>query len=244
MNPEHVLIPYTAAELPAGPWLVFAPHADDETFGMGGSLVRAAAEGIETHVVVLTDGALGKTEDQDSTDVIATRSREVNEATRLLGVSSLSLWNEPDRGLALNDELLRRTAQMIEDTGAATVFFPGPLEPHPDHRMTAQLVWVALQGMAEGRRPQACSYDISVQSPTNCLIDISAEMPRKREAMAIYVSQNGLNEYPNLIEALNVARTFTLPPEVTRAEAFYCYREQDLAGSLRTATEVMLAKYW
>ncbi len=27
--------------LPLGPWLVFAPHADDETFGMGRSLLKA-----------------------------------------------------------------------------------------------------------------------------------------------------------------------------------------------------------
>ena len=56
---EHELLPYTASELPEGPWLVFAPHADDETFGMGGSLLLAAEQNIETHVVFVTDGALG-----------------------------------------------------------------------------------------------------------------------------------------------------------------------------------------
>ena len=39
---------------------MFAPHADDETFGMGGSLLKASKHGVETHVIVLTDGALGE----------------------------------------------------------------------------------------------------------------------------------------------------------------------------------------
>ena len=54
-----MLIPFQTSELPLGPWLVFAPHADDETFGMGGSLLKAKKYGIETHLVVLTDGAYG-----------------------------------------------------------------------------------------------------------------------------------------------------------------------------------------
>jgi len=244
MNPEHILIPYNTAELPPGPWLVFAPHADDETFGMGGSLVRAAAADIETHVVVLTDGALGKADDADTAEVVAARRREAEQATRLLGVSDLQLWHEPDRGLQCHENLIDRVAGVIRETAAASVFFPGPLEPHPDHRMTAQVVWAAVQRLQSGSRPTAYSYDISVQSPCNRLIDITAEMPRKRQAMAIYVSQNGLNAYPNLIESLNVARTFSLPAEVTYAESFYCFSDEELQHGLRVATEAALAKYW
>ena len=59
LNPEQKLIPYSTSPLPIGPWLVFAPHADDETYGMAGSLLKASESGLETHLVVMTDGALG-----------------------------------------------------------------------------------------------------------------------------------------------------------------------------------------
>ena len=39
-NKEDALIPFNTSPLPSGPWLVFAPHADDETFGMGGTLIK------------------------------------------------------------------------------------------------------------------------------------------------------------------------------------------------------------
>ncbi len=58
---ENQLVPYEVTELPEkrGPWLVFAPHADDESFGMGGTIAKAVQAGITVHLVVLTDGALG-----------------------------------------------------------------------------------------------------------------------------------------------------------------------------------------
>ena len=43
---EGQLLPYSSNDLPPGPWLVFAPHPDDETFGMGGSLLLASGQGI------------------------------------------------------------------------------------------------------------------------------------------------------------------------------------------------------
>ena len=58
-NQEDVLIPFNTSPLPSGPWIIVAPHADDETFGMGGTLLKAKQQGIETHLVVLTDGSQG-----------------------------------------------------------------------------------------------------------------------------------------------------------------------------------------
>jgi len=56
MLQEENFIPYTPSDLPPGPYLVFAPHPDDETFGMGGTIALAGQAGIAVHVVVLTDG--------------------------------------------------------------------------------------------------------------------------------------------------------------------------------------------
>ena len=56
---ENELVPYITSYIPDGPWLTFAPHADDETFGLGGSMLLAKQKNIETNVVFVTDGALG-----------------------------------------------------------------------------------------------------------------------------------------------------------------------------------------
>jgi N-acetylglucosamine malate deacetylase 1 len=242
LNPEHLLVPYAVSSLPAGPWLVFAPHADDESFGMGGSLLRARAETITTHVIVLTDGALGG----DHSDLVSIRQQEVQRAAEMMGVETLSCWSEQDRTLTLSDRLVEQIASAIRVLAPATVFFPGPLELHPDHRATAQLVWAALQKLraSSAAVPVACAYEISVQSPINLLVDITGQRAEKEKLMAIYASQNGQNNYQELVLALNKARTFTLPPHVTHAEGFCVYSAQALSLSLQRATEDLLALYW
>ena len=239
-NEEHILVPYQPATLPEGPWLVFAPHADDETFGMGGSLFKAGDQGIETHVVVLTDGALGG----DTPDLVETRRREVRQAAEILRVKTLHCWSEPDRGLAHKPELIARIRDSILHTAAKSVFFPGPLELHPDHRMTALLVWEALSSLSQGGScPQAFAYEIGVQNPVNLLLDITSVISIKEKAMAVYASQNGQNDYPDLVLALDKARTYTLPPEVKYAEGFYRFAAADLQFPLQTLVRRIVDRY-
>ena len=241
LNPEHRLIPFETSPLPPGPWLVFAPHADDETYGMAGSLLKADAAGIETHLVVLTDGALGGSAE----DLVDVRRQEVQAAAKILGIDSLDSWQEPDRGLVHSEALVSKIAQKIQDVGAASIFFPGPLELHPDHRITALLVWSALQQLnAEGTARHAYSYEIGVQNPVNIFVDISEQRPRKEEVMAIYASQNDENNYEELVLSLDKGRTFTLPGNVSHAEGFYLYKEQELAKSLKEVTHDIIELYF
>ena len=43
---EAELIPYTSGFLPGRRWLVLAPHPDDETLGLGGTLARAWSDAV------------------------------------------------------------------------------------------------------------------------------------------------------------------------------------------------------
>jgi len=251
MTPEHVLVPYQSCQLPDGPWLVFAPHADDETFGMGGALRLAANAGIQTHVVVLTDGALGgpyAAGTPEAAALVLRRQQEVEQACQILGVSSLQTWDQPDRGLLPQDNLIERVLAAVTENSAATVFFPGVLELHPDHRGTAQLVWQALQRLYQrpwrGQRPNAWSYEISVQSPVNRLLDITAVRAIKEQAMQVYVSQNSQNNYPEMILALNKARTFSMPSDCSHAEAFYAYPSADVGLDLAQAVQKAINPYF
>lgn len=241
LNPEHRLIPFETSALPGGPWLVFAPHADDETYGMAGSLLKASEEGIQTHLVVMTDGALGGS----SEGLVDIRKREVEEAAEILGIATVDNWQEPDRGLAYSDALVDRIIQKITEVGAVSVFFPGPLELHPDHRHTALLVWAALQKLSrEGVASNAYSYEIGVQNPVNLFIDITRQRPLKEQAMTVYASQNDENNYEELVLSLDKGRTFTLPAAVSHAEGFYLYTAEELAASLKEVTHRIIDLYF
>ena len=235
-----MLIPFQASQLPLGPWLVFAPHADDETFGMGGSLLKAKKENVETHLVVLTDGAFGG----EREDLVKVREEEVNRAAQLLGIKSLHCWSEPDRGLDHNESLVGKITDTIRSLAPAAVFFPGPFEIHPDHRATAFLVWSALQQLREnGVSPEAIAYEIGVQNPVNLLIDVTEQYAEKKKAMAIYASQNNENNYEELVLALDKGRTFSLPAQVEFAEGFFRFQSKDMGLSLQEVTHKIVDLY-
>ena len=241
LNPEHILLPFAPAALSPGPWLVFAPHPDDETFGMGGSLLKASKQGVETHVIVLTDGALGGERD----DLVQIRQQEAEAAAKLLGLASLACWTEPDRELEQSEGLADRIAASISRLAPASVFFPGPMEIHPDHRAAGFAVWAGLQQVYQQNviRPLAIAYEISVQNPINFCIDITEEMTDKEAVMAVYASQNSENNYPELVIALNKTRTLSLAPEVGYAEGFFQFSEKDLSIPLREMTHHMVDLY-
>ncbi|HTQ98625.1 MAG TPA: PIG-L deacetylase family protein [Candidatus Acidoferrum sp.] len=226
MLQESQLVPYAADELPclSGPWLVIAPHADDESIGMGGTLAKAVRAGIPCDLLVLTDGALGGSTD----NLVQVRQQEVRAAAQCLGLRSVDFLNQPDRGLAPTPALVQLLAARIAATKPAAVFFPAVQEFHPDHRAATLLVWQALQ-LLGAMAPAAIAYEITTLSPINCLIDITDCMQAKERAVALYASQLGEQPYLVLAQALNRLRTLTLPPQVQWAEGFYRYSRDELA---------------
>ena len=140
---------------------------------------------------------------------------------------------------------MNRIAHKIGEVKAACVFFPGPLELHPDHRNTALLVWAAVQKLgSKGLAVNAYSYEIGVQNPVNIFIDITAQRPRKEQAMTIYASQNDENNYEELVLSLDKGRTFTLPAGVSHAEGFYHYSREQLQLSLQQVTHNIIDLYF
>jgi LmbE family N-acetylglucosaminyl deacetylase len=229
MISEGHILPFAAGWLPSGSWLVFAPHADDETFGMGGSLLRANWLGVSTRLVIMTDGAQGGSQ----ADLVQVREDEARRAAQLLGCSAVDFMKEPDRGLAPSASLARKLADLIEAAAPGLVFFPGLFEPHPDHRATALLVWDALKLIAPERRPVPVSYEITVQSPVNVLVDITDWMVQKQKVITLYHSQLQENRYLELSAALNKLRTFTLGATVEHAEGFHVFSPADVQHSLQ-----------
>ena len=231
MMDEGQIIPFETSPLPVeeGPWLVFAPHADDESFGMGGSLAKAADQGIRVELVIMTDGSLGGSQE----NLIDIRKKEAFAAASLLGLERPVFLNNRDRELNLDENTIAQVVQEIKRVSPAAVFFPGVFEIHPDHRKTALLVWKALGKIAD-KKIIPVSYEVLVQSPVNRLVDLSAYIERKYSAMQVYASQLEENRYVDIALALNKLRTLTLHTDVAFAEGFCCFEPEDINEELES----------
>lgn len=212
---ESELIPFKTINIPTGSCLVFAPHPDDETFGMGGTILKLTDNKQIVDVIIMTDGSLGGDKDK--------RKNEAIRATKLLGVNECYFLNAPDRNLEVNTKYIHKTIELIKKYNPKNIFFTSPLEYHPDHRATAWLVWNAMQTI--NFTGNCFSYEVGNQSQANLLIDISKQMNKKINIMQEYRSQLNENDYIQKIKAINSSRSYTLEKNVFYAEAFFQFND-------------------
>lgn len=78
--------------------LVVVAHPDDESFGCGSVLARAAAAGFQTAVLCATRGEAGESRVRTD-DLAALREAELREAARILAVGEVRLLGHADSGM-------------------------------------------------------------------------------------------------------------------------------------------------
>ena len=217
MKLEDEFLPFHTTTIPEGPYLILAPHPDDETFAMGGTIAISSRLNINVHVVFLTQGDKGGT----GNDLVSIRREEARAAAETLGIKELVFWKEPDRGLKASDGLVQKAVNLIKRIRPGTIFFPSPLEIHPDHRETAKIISLALHKM--DFNGNLWSYETLREVEINRLVDITSVIEVKKKAINQYKSQLMENNYKEVSRSINKARTITLLPEIEYAEGFYSY---------------------
>ena len=201
--------PRRLAALPKGPVLAFAPHPDDEIAGPGGALCLHRRQGDPVRVVVATDGIAGDPDQRFDKATYAERRRdESRRGLMALGVHDVEFWGFPDNcSLSTNDlELgLQRACASLQSARPAIVYLPWAHEGHPDHHALHHIVVRALDRVAFAGL--ALGYEIWNAMLPDLVLDVSAVMPQKEQAMAAYASQTAYVQYDHCVRGLNAYRS-------------------------------------
>jgi LmbE family N-acetylglucosaminyl deacetylase len=200
--------------------MLVAAHPDDECFGFGGALSLAAANGVETYVVCLTDGQAAKNRgDAESAAALGKMRRAEFEAScRVLGVAHQEVLDYHDAQLEFVDfseasgrlvEIMRRFQPQV----VLTFGMDGGLNTHPDHMMVSALTTAAFHWSGQAKRypdvgkiyqPQRL-YHLSTNFfipgrpapkpiPWTLTLDVSTVREQKNEAFREHASQAPLME--------------------------------------------------
>jgi N-acetylglucosamine malate deacetylase 1 len=130
----------------------------------------------------------------------ALRAEEAEAAARVLGVSARHNARLPDAGITNDGESRRRVVEWIRAFRPRVVILPFPRGRHPDHRVGSQLCYDAcfLAGLrnyaaeGEAHRPHKVVYASAFREDAGApsfVVDITAEMETKLEAVACFASQ-------------------------------------------------------
>jgi len=209
---------------PRGSVLVLAPHPDDETFGLGGTLALHARQGDRVEVLYLTDGGHGDPDGHWSrAELVALRQQEAQAAVAILGGQVAGFWEYPDSYPTVSqealDDLSGRLAAFVDDRAPATVYFPWPGESHQDH-WAAGIATVRAARRLRGARPRLRAYEVWSPFLADEVIDVSGVYDVKLRAAAAYQSQLRYKDYFPIIQGLNAYRALFLRGGGKYAEAF------------------------
>jgi bacillithiol biosynthesis deacetylase BshB1 len=176
--------------------LAVVAHPDDAELICGGSLIKSAEEGRRTGILDLTRGESG------SRGTPELRAREAERAGEILGLALRRNAGLPDSRLRNSTESRDIVAGFLRDLRPRVVVTHWVRGRHPDHRATAELVYDAafVAGLANYGIPgdpfrpfkivHALSFREDPHKPT-FVVDVTAQMERKLEAIACYHSQFG-----------------------------------------------------
>lgn len=197
----------------------FAPHPDDESLGMGGTLARLAEGGGELLVVLVTGGQAGDPAGL-SRDVAGERLAAFREALSLLGVGRSDYWGEEDGRLDWErlPHLRARAKALLEQFRPDALFLPPLFDYHRDHLFTALAV---LEAWRELGSPGACYfYEVGQPHLPTHFCDISAQLEKKRAAIARYRLEQRYLDLASVSEALMTFRTKVLASQSLAIETF------------------------
>ncbi len=201
--------------------LVLTPHADDETFGAGGALLRHRDRGDVITVALFSDNVASiDGEGMTAEEKRDVREREFHAAMDVLGIDDrllLRLGNSAFDSDVYSGSELRQLIEKEPDV----LYLPSLFDNHHDHRILN--IWL-LRTLREipGVRPIIRGFEVWSPLPATSAADITHHIEHKREAMRCYASQQDAIDYMHHIEGLNAYRAMTFGGRGARyAEAFH-----------------------
>lgn len=192
--------------------LAIGAHPDDIELGCGGSLLKAARNGVNVFMYIVTRGS--------SAGSVVKRSNEIISSAKYLGAKALWIDNYEDSAVYLTKELINSIEFFIRKTRADVVYTHPIQDNHHDHRAIGQATIEA------GRfTPNILAYENP--STKNFLpvlySDISDVIFEKIRLIELYGSQNSKAFLSsNSVKGLAEYRAIQtrLDPNLTHVEGF------------------------
>jgi LmbE family N-acetylglucosaminyl deacetylase len=187
------------------PFVVVAPHPDDESLACGGLTAEACRQGLPGKVVIVSDGAGSHPNSKayPPDRLTALREEEAKQAGAELGLKpeDMLFLRLPDRFVPFEGEEAERAIDAIvdcvRDIGARSLFVSWRHDPHCDHEASYRIAREAQRRVGEVRLfeyvvwghtlPPSTEVD-PIRSGFRIRIDQKA-LENKRRAIAAHRSQ-------------------------------------------------------
>lgn len=189
--------------------LVISAHPDDEVLGAGGTIAKLSANGVECHLLIVTDGSSSQYRDSHKlAEIIEAKKRETKNCADILGIKSIHYGGLPDMKLDVvpHVDINQAIEKVIDELQPNTVFTHFWGDVNMDHQNVYKSTLVAVRPVMGQvvkelycyRVPSSTEWTPNKEDTMfmpNYFVDTHQYAEQKYKAFACYATE--LREYPH-----------------------------------------------
>lgn len=213
--------------------LIVSAHADDETFGMGGSIFYLKDQGCKISWLVMSKVWSPKWNKEQ----ITKRESDIDTIAAFYDFDEVIRWDYPDNKMeetCLND--YQDSMISVLETGKPDfVFCPSPWDWNTEHKLAFEVVEMSVKPLYSQYIQAIFAYEIPSstdwgfksyrQFPFNYYIDIKDHLGNKCKACEMYTTEIGAFPHSRSIEGVDaLAKTRGMEVGICAAEGFHLLR--------------------
>ncbi|MFD2229732.1 PIG-L deacetylase family protein [Alkalimarinus sediminis] len=216
--------------------LVIAPHADDETLGCGGALLRHRAEGCNVHWLLITGMT---TKAGFNSEQILKRQEEIALAVTQYDFETVHQLNFPPAALETLPigKVISGIANVVNLIKPDTVYVPYRNDAHSDHEVVFDAAMSATKSFRYPFIKRILAYETISETDfgmkpedggfrPNVYLDITPYLNKKLDILDVFESEVGEFPFPRSRKALEaLAALRGVQSNCNAAEAFMLLKE-------------------
>lgn len=178
--------------------LIVSAHADDEAFGMGGTLLKLSKDK-ENSISWLIVSKIW--EPKWNRDTILERENSIKKINNVIGIDSIIHWDYLDNKLDTysTNEMQEKLIDVINEIKPETIFTPSIWDFNHDHRIVCELVEMSTKSYYSPSIKEIIAYEIPSSTEhsfssvrrfqPNLYFDISSTIEAKLKLLELYTSE-------------------------------------------------------
>lgn len=189
--------------------LVIAAHPDDEVMGLGGTIAKLSAQGVECHLLIVTDGSSSQYRGSDHLgEIIEAKKIETKNCADTLGFRSIHYGELPDMKLDMTPHIVINQVieRVVDEVQPNTVFTHFWGDVNRDHQEVYKSTLVAVRPVMGQVVKELYCYRVPSSTEwtpnkadtmfmPNYFVNIEKSAEQKYKAFACYSTE--LREYPH-----------------------------------------------
>lgn len=198
--------------------LIVAAHPDDETLGVGGTILRHKKNGDKIYWLIITNIS----ESQGfSSERVLSRQKEIEIVSNLYNFNEVIKFDIPTMSLTDSNllDLISKISKLFERIEPEIIYIMNRSDAHSDHRITFQSIMACTKSFRYPYIKKVLMYECLSEtefSPTlpenvfqpNFFIDISQFFEKKIEIMSVFQSELAEHPFPRSIKNIEALATY------------------------------------